>query len=123
MSPRIADQPDAVLAVLQTHLRTGEVVSHGELLSRQAQRREAALAEINRRFGWRRHRGIVFRWWYRRLRRFCALREANRHHLMYYSTAARHLLLRLGERMVEQGIVTRREDVFYLTLEEASGLE
>ena len=122
MSPRIADQPGAVLAVLQTHLRTGEVVSHGELLSRQAQRREAALAEINRRFGWRHHRGIVFRWWYRRLRRFCVLREANRHHLMYYSTAARHLLLRLGERMVEQGIVTRREDVFYVTLEEQAAL-
>ncbi len=122
MSPRIAEQPDAVLVVLRTHLRAGDAVSPGELLSHQAQRREEAIAEINRRFGWRRHRGAVFRWWYRRLSRFCVLREANRHHLMYYSTAVRHLLLQLGERMVEQKVLTRRDDVFYLTLEERAAL-
>lgn len=122
MSPRIADQPDAVLVVLRTHLRAGDTVSPGELLSRQAQRREEALAEINRRFGWRRHRRAVFRWWYRRLSRFCVLREANRHHLMYYSTAVRRLLLHLGERMVEQGVLAQRDDVFYLTLEERAAM-
>jgi pyruvate,water dikinase len=41
---------------------------------------------------------------------------------MYYSTAARHLLLCLGERMVERGLLTLREDVFYLTLEERTAL-
>ncbi len=122
MSPRIADQPDAVLVVLRTHLLAGDAVSPGELLSRQAQRRQEALAEINRRFGWRRHRGVVFRWWYRRLSRFCVLREANRHHLMYYSTAVRHLLLQLGERMLEQGVLAQCDDVFYLTLEERAAL-
>ena len=122
MSPRIADQPNAVLALLQTQVRTGVAVSPGEILSRQAQRREEALTEIARRFGWRRHRWGVFRWWHRRLSRFCALREENRHHLMYYSTAVRHVLLRLGERMVECGILAAREDVFYLTLEERAAL-
>jgi phosphohistidine swiveling domain-containing protein len=122
MSPRIADQPDAVLALLQGQVRAGVPASPQEMLSRQAQRREQALSEIARRFGWRRHRWLVFRWWYRRLSRFCALREENRHHLMYYSTAARHLLLRLGERMVERGSLAVREDVFYLTLDERIAL-
>ena len=122
MSPRIADQPDAVLALLQGQVRAGVTASPQEMLSRQAQRREQALSEIARRFGWRRHRWLVFRWWYRRLSRFCALREENRHHLMYYSTAARHLLLRLGERMVERGSLAVREDVFYLTLDERIAL-
>ncbi len=122
MSPRIADQPDAVLTVLRTHLCDGGALSPRELLSRQAKRREEALAEIKRRFGWRRHRWAVFRWWYRRLSRFCVLREANRHHLMYYSTAVRHLLLQLGERMVEQGILAQSDDVFYLTMEEQAAL-
>ena len=122
MSPRIADQPDAVLALLRAQVRAGVTAPPQEVLSRQAQRREQALSEIARRFGWRRHRWLVFRWWYRRLSRFCALREENRHHLMYYSTAARHLLLRLGERMVERGSFAVREDVFYLTLDERIAL-
>ncbi len=122
MSLRIAEQPEPILALLQTQVRSGETASPREMVLRQAQRRQAALAEITRRFGWRLHRRVVFRWWYRRLCRFCALREANRHHLMYYSTAVRHLLLRLGERMVDQGILTLREEVFYLTLEERTAL-
>lgn len=122
MSPRIADQPDSVLMLLRTQLREGKAVPPGDVMTQQAQRREAALAEIYRRFGWRRHRGVVFRWWYRRLSRFCALREANRHHLLYYSTAVRHLLLQLGERMVEQGILTQPDDMFYLTMDERVAL-
>ncbi|ODT44758.1 MAG: hypothetical protein ABS70_04765 [Nitrospira sp. SCN 59-13] len=122
MSPRIADQPDAVLILLRTQLCDGKAVPPGDVVVQQAQRRQEALAEIHRRFGWRRHRGMVFRWWYRRLSRFCALREANRHHLLYYSTAVRHLLLQLGERMVEQGILTHSDDIFYLTMQEQAAL-
>lgn len=122
MSPRIADQPEVIVALLQQQVRSGETASPEEMLLRQVRRREEALAEIKRRFGRRRHRWVVFRWWYRRLVRFCVLREENRHHLMYYSAAVRYLLLRLGERMVEQGTLTLREDVFYLTLDERTAL-
>lgn len=122
MSPRMADQPETVLAVLRIQVRSGETASAEEIVSRQAQRREAALSEITNRFGRWRHRGLIFRWWYRRLCRFCALREANRHHLMYYSTAVRHLLLRLGELMVAQGLMAQREDVFFLVLDECAAL-
>ncbi|MCC2640645.1 MAG: putative Phosphoenolpyruvate synthase [Nitrospira sp.] len=122
MSPRIADQPEAILVMLQTQVRSGQAASPRDIVARQIERSEEALAEIKRRFGWRRYRWIMFHWWYRRLCRYCALREANRHHLMYYSAGARHLLLRLGERMVEQGILAVREDVFYLTLEERTAL-
>ena len=37
---------------------------------------------------------------------------------MYYSMAARNLLLRLGELLVEQGVLGSREDMFFLTLDE-----
>ncbi|MCC6966293.1 MAG: hypothetical protein IT391_08410 [Nitrospira sp.] len=122
MSPRIADQPDSVLMLLQTQLRDGKAVPPGDVMAQQTERRQSALAEIHRRFGWRRHRGVFFRWWYRRLSRFCALREANRHHLLYYSTAVRHLLLQLGGRMVEQGILGQPDDMFYLTMDERAVL-
>ena len=122
VSPRISDQPEAVLTVLRTQVRTGEVSVSKDILSRQAERRQDALAEIERRFGWRWHRGAIFRWWYRRLTRFCALREANRHHLMYYSLAVRRLLFQLGARMVELGLLAVPDDIFYLTMDEQAVL-
>ncbi len=48
MSPRMVDQPEAVLTVLRTHVRTGDVHLSKGMLSRQAQRRQEALADIAR---------------------------------------------------------------------------
>ena len=122
MSPRFADRPDLLLAVLRTQVLAPTKVTPRDILHRQTMVRERALAEIRARFGWRLHRWVVFSWWYRRLCRFFALREANRHHLMYYSAATRSLLLRLGECLVEQGRLSTQEDVFYLTIEARADL-
>lgn len=121
MSPRFSDQPDTLLDVIRAQLR-GPASRPDEILNRQRATRAVALTSIRSRFGWRLDRWLVFRWWYRRLCRFFALREANRHHLMYYSTAARNLLLCFGECLVERGIFQSREDVFYLTLAERASL-
>jgi pyruvate,water dikinase len=96
--------------------------SREQILSRQEKTRTAALSEIKRRFGRHLHRWTIFSWLYRRLCRFLALREANRHHLMYYSTAVRNLLLRLGELLVIRGELDVREDVFFLTIAERAEL-
>jgi pyruvate,water dikinase len=117
MSPRFADRPDILLSVLRTQILAPTSTAPADILQRQTVVRERALTEIRARFGWRFHRWLIFSWWYRRLCRFFALREANRHHLMYYSTAARNLLLRLGEWLVERGQISSREDIFYLTIE------
>jgi pyruvate,water dikinase len=121
MSPRFADRPETLIAVIKAQLR-GPDVPPARIAERQREVRERALAEVRNRCGWRIDRWLIFRWWYRRLCRFFALREANRHHLMYYSTAARNLLLRLGERLVERGQFSAPEDVFFLTMEEREGL-
>ncbi|MBX3301193.1 MAG: hypothetical protein KF693_03155, partial [Nitrospira sp.] len=94
MSPRLADNPEAILAILRTQLLSASS-SHKAILARQEKTRVTALAQIKGRLGWRADRWVVFLWCYRRLCRFFALREANRHHLMYYSTAIRALLMRL----------------------------
>jgi phosphohistidine swiveling domain-containing protein len=122
MSPRFADRPDLLLAVLRTQILAPTSATSADILQRQTMIRERALAEVRARFGWRFHRRAIFSWWYRRLCRFFALREANRHHLMYYSAAARSLLLRLGEWLVEQGQLSSREDIFYLRIEERADL-
>lgn len=122
MSPRFADQPELLLTVLRAQLLVPAGATHTDILVRQASVRDQALAEIRRRFGWRPHRWAIFTWWYRRVCRFFALREGNRHHLMLYSTAARNLLLRLGELLIERGLLGSREDIFFLTLDERADL-
>lgn len=117
MSPRWSDQPDAVLKIIRVQLR-GPATTPEDILARQQDRRRAAMAAIRARCGWRLDRWMVFQWWYRRLCRFFALREANRHHLMYYSMAARNLLLQVGERLVEADRLSSKEDIFFLTLNE-----
>jgi pyruvate,water dikinase len=121
MSPRFADRPDAVLDIIRTQLQ-GPASDPSDILARQRSRREAALATIRRRFGRRWDRWLVFRWWHRRLSRFFSLREANRHHLMYYSMAIRHLLLRFGDCLVERGTFLSADDVFFITLDERAAL-
>jgi rifampicin phosphotransferase len=122
MSPRFADRPELLLAVLRTQIQAPTTTTPADVLQRQTAVRERALAEIRGRFGRRFHRWIIFSWWYRRLCRFFALREANRHHLMYYSAAARSLLLRLGECLAERGQLSSPEDIFYLTIETRTAL-
>ena len=122
MSPRFADRPDLLLSVLRTQVLAPTSATPADILQRQTRVRERALAEIRTRLGWRFHRWAFFSWWYRRLCRFFALREANRHHLMYYSAATRTLLLRLGKWLVEQGRFSSPEDIFYLTVEARADL-
>ncbi|MGQ0667697.1 MAG: PEP/pyruvate-binding domain-containing protein [Nitrospiraceae bacterium] len=121
MSPRLADNPEAILFILRSQVAS---TSPGReaILSRQEQARTAALNEIKHRMGWRAHHWAMFLWWYRRLCRFFALREANRHHLMHYSAAARNLLLRLGELLVARSVCDTRDDVFFLTIEDRAKL-
>ena len=117
MSPRLADNPEAILTILRTQLLSASP-SHQAVLARQEQSRVAALEQIKERIGWRLDRWLAFSWCYRRLGRFFALREANRHHLMYYSVAIRTLLLRLGELLVAQRRLDDREDIFFLSIDE-----
>lgn len=121
MSPRLADNPESILAIVRTQLISASP-SQKSILLRQSSARTAALSEIRRRIGQRYHRWILFMWWYRRLSRFFSLREANRHHLMYYSTAIRTLLIRLGELLVERGLLHQVDDIFFLTINDRADL-
>jgi len=121
MSPRLADNPESILAILRAQLISA-APSQETIRSRQDKTKASALAEIKRRIGWRLDRLAIFLWCYWRLCRFFALREANRHHLMYYSAAVRTLLLRLGELLVERGLLNQRDDIFFLTINDRADL-
>jgi phosphohistidine swiveling domain-containing protein len=121
MSPRLADNPEAILTIVRVQF-IADSPSQKSILLRQSKARTAALAHIKRRIGWRYHRWIILMWCYRRLCRFFALREANRHHLMYYSTAIRTLLVRLGALLVERGLLQQVDDIFFLTINDRADL-
>ncbi len=121
MAPRLADNPESILAIVRSQL-ISTAPSQKTIRSRQDETRAAALDQIKRRIGWRLDRWALFLWSYRRLGRFFALREANRHHLMYYSIAIRTLLLRLGELLVERGQLNHRDDIFFLTISDRADL-
>ncbi|MDF0676627.1 MAG: PEP/pyruvate-binding domain-containing protein [Nitrospira sp.] len=121
MSPRLADSPESILAIVRIQLISGSP-SQKSILLRQGNARTAALTQIKRRIGLRYHRWIIFMWYYRRLCRFFSLREANRHHLMYYSAALRSLLMRLGELLVEQGRLHQVDDIFFLPTDDRADL-
>jgi rifampicin phosphotransferase len=121
MSPRLAENPESILSILRAQILSNPP-SQDTIRLRQGNRQAAALTEIRRRMGWRFDRWAIFRWCYRRLCRFFSLREANRHHLMYYSMAIRTLLIRLGELLVEQGRLQQVDDIFLLTVADRTDL-
>jgi len=122
MAPRFSEQPEYFLWIIRAYLQGEPGRSSAEVLRSQEQVRGAALREIRRRFGWRLSLWIAFRWWYRRLCRYLALRETNRHHLMYFTAATRRLSLLLGERLAASGVLAGRDDIFFLTADEVRAL-
>ena len=121
MATRFAEMPDYLLGVIRSHLqapsakpgRSVEVVRR-----EQEAARVQALESIRLAFGWRHHEWLLFRYAYNRLCRFLALREANRHHLMHFTAAARQGELQLGASFVALGLLQSKEDIFFLTADE-----
>ena len=122
MSPRFADQPELILRLIRIQICSSKAHSPTEILARQEAARRGALGVIKARFGWCVHRWAIFLWWYRRLCRYFALREANRHHLMFYASAGRNLLLRAGDHLVARGILDEPTDIFFIRLDEQQDL-
>jgi pyruvate,water dikinase len=113
---RFSEDPSYLLGVIRSYVRTPRGESVADIQARQERTRREALARIRRSCG-------VVRWWmfqvwYRRLCRYLALREANRHHLMFLCMASRQLFLALGARLTQRGQLKTREHIFSLTLEE-----
>ena len=122
MSPRFEENPGYLLDVVRGHLLSEVTTSVQAVQHRQAATRKEALARIEASFEWRWHERILFRWWHRELCRYLALREANRHHLMHFTSAVRRLLLALGAALVADGTLESEEDVFFFTIEELRDL-
>jgi rifampicin phosphotransferase len=115
MSPRFSEVPDDVLGVIRGHMIAPPSCAMREVRRRQSGAREHALRRMRTAFGWRYHQWACVRWWHARLSRFLALREANRHHLTYLTSAVRQLLLMMGRQFASSGVLNQQGDIFFLT--------
>ena len=113
MSPRFVEVPGEVLDVVRAHLNSPSPMRN--IRGRQSEQQEHGLERMRSAFGWRSHEWACARWWHARLSRFLALREANRHHLMYFTSAVRQLLLTMGRHFTSDGVLNQADDIFFLT--------
>lgn len=116
--PRHADRPDYLLTIIRHHLHASADQAPPDLLPHQEQQHREALFAIQQRLGRRWLHRLLFTWTYRRLTHCLSLREANRHHVMYFSIMVRDLMLAIGNRLVAIEKLDAREDIFFLTAEE-----
>ncbi|MBA2253176.1 MAG: hypothetical protein H0W13_10845, partial [Nitrospirales bacterium] len=113
MSPRFCEVPGDVLDVVRAHVQGPSPMK--DIRSRQSEARKHALERMRSAFGWRYHEWGCAQWWHARLSRFLALREANRHYLMYFTSAVRQLLLTMGRHFTSDGVLNQPDDIFFLT--------
>lgn len=116
MSPRFYEVPGEVLDVVRALIKAPSPISN--IRRRQSEAQEHAFARMRSAFGWRYHEWVCAQWWYGRLSRFLALREANRHYLMYFTSAVRQLLLAIGRHFTSEGKLNQPDDIFFLTHDE-----
>lgn len=124
-SPRFAEMPGYLLGVLREHLLAPTEARRPQaptLRQEQEAARAEALQHIRRAFGWRWHERTLFERTYERLCRFLALREANRHHQMYFTAAVRRIERELGGLLAAAGLLAAPDDIFFLTAGEVLSL-
>jgi phosphoenolpyruvate synthase/pyruvate phosphate dikinase len=121
-SPRYAERQEEVLDVIRRHVLAPPSKPVSAMRMEQEAARTKAFRILRHAFGWRLHEWMLFRWWHRRLTRYLALREANRHHLMYFTSRVRHLELILGDQLTSLGLLGVKDDIFFLTEEEMRSL-
>lgn len=118
MVPRFAEKPDYLLGIIRSQVLAGTPQPVHAIRQQQQMARRAAGTRLRQAFGLHVHEWVWFRVWQWILARYLELREANRHHVMYYGATVRQILLLLGEKLASRGVLNDREDLFFLTSEE-----
>lgn len=118
MSPRFSETPEYVLGIIRGHVLSPLQRSTQTIRAEQATAREQALARLRTAFRRRPHEWQLIRLWLARLSRFLTLREANRHHLMYFTAAVRRVLLIVGRQYATRNLLNEPDDIFLLLPDE-----
>jgi phosphohistidine swiveling domain-containing protein len=116
-SPRWAETPDYVLGLLRGYLRSIERVNplekHRQLAEQRQRLTEQCCHKLRNPIKRR-----IFNWSLRQAQKWAYLRENSKNEVSRLFAGFRRILLELGERLRQKGILVQREDIFFLEVAE-----
>jgi phosphohistidine swiveling domain-containing protein len=112
-SPRWSEMPDYILGLVRGYLRSIDETSPPDKQRQRAEQREH-LAEQCRRRLTNPIKRRLFDWSLRQTAKLARDRENSKNEAVRLTAGYRRLLLELGERLRQQGILQDREDIFFL---------
>jgi pyruvate,water dikinase len=116
-SPRWAETPDYILGLLQGYLRSIDRANPLEKQRQLAQERERLTEECRRKLR-NSVKRWVFNWSLRQTQKLTRDRENCKNEAVRLFAGFRRIFLTLGERLRQKGILTDREDIFFLEIAE-----
>lgn len=117
LNARWSERPDYILHLLRGYLRSVDGVDPLANQQRLSEEGERLALECRRRLKNPIKRWI-FDWALRNSRKVAVDRENWKNEAVRHIAAFRRLLLELGERLVDRGILQDRDDIFFLTIPE-----
>ncbi len=116
-SPRWAEQPDYILGLVRGYLRSLDRVNPLEKQQQLARDREQLTEQCRRRLRNPIKRWI-FNWSLHHMQKLTRCRENMKNEAVRLFAAYRRILLELGARLQQKGILAEREDIFFLEMAE-----
>ncbi len=119
-SPTWTDDMPCVFTMIRSYLNADPAADPHSMEEHQRREREVAEKDAVRRVGRRRH--WAFRWALRDARNSLAQRERTKSLLIRANDHFRRLMRELSQRLSADGRLTKPDDIYYLTWDEATDL-
>jgi pyruvate,water dikinase len=116
-NPRWAELPDYILGLVRNYLRSIEQVNAVKKQQQLAERRQQLTEECRQRLK-NPIKRMLFNWSLVRCQKLAVNRENWKNEAVRQVTAIRRMLLALGERLQQQGILKEQDDIFFLEIGE-----
>ena len=120
LHPRWAEAPQQVIELLAGYVQAGDAINPEEAERRQRQRREEAVALVEKRLGPLRRK--IFRVVLAKAQNAVRARDNSRYAVTKFLFPARKVFALLGRRWAERGWLAQADDIFFLTVSELEKL-
>ena len=118
--PRWAEAPQQVIELIAGYLQASDTLNPEEAERRQRQRRDEAIALVEKRFGPVRRK--IFRGVLAKAQNAVRVRDNSRYAVTKFLFPTRKVFALLGQRWTERGWLSQPDDIFFLTVSELEKL-
>jgi pyruvate,water dikinase len=116
-NPRWAELPDYILGIVRSYLRSIELTNPLDKQQQLANRRQQLTDKCRRQLK-NPIKRMLFNWSLKRCQKLAVNRENWKNEAVRQVAAIRRMLLALGQRLQQQGILTEQDDIFFLEIGE-----